>query len=280
MRLTDRDKGVVRAVNDYRVMRQDQIQRLVFPSKTTAQRRLWRLWQHRFLKRSHLLVLGGVQNSPTLYRVDKRGAELLKAEFGYDKESLRWSGNKPLSDRFLNHTIGLGEVRLAFELSSRANQFSIKTWLDEKAIKKNYHRIRLGRRIVSVVPDAYVLVSIPTRGTQLHFFIEYDRSSESLNFFKRKIEAYSAYFQSGQAVKQYGTNRIRVLTVTEKDPISKNRTRARSLEKLAEKAAAHPWFWFANLSAVVANDILTEPVWRQTNRQTPTPLVLAPNRQL
>src|SRR5262245_57050669 len=38
--LTARDKQVVRLVNDYRVIRQEHIEKLLFPSKNTAQKRL------------------------------------------------------------------------------------------------------------------------------------------------------------------------------------------------------------------------------------------------
>ena len=52
--LTARDKEVVRLVNDYRVIRQEHIEKLLFHSKyakSRAQKRLWLLWQNRFLKR-------------------------------------------------------------------------------------------------------------------------------------------------------------------------------------------------------------------------------------
>ena len=90
LRLTERDKEVVKAVNDYRLMRQDQIQRLLFPSRNTAQRRLRLLWEHGYLRRRFLPVLGGVQTSPILYEVDRRGVELLRTEFHYQEVDLRY----------------------------------------------------------------------------------------------------------------------------------------------------------------------------------------------
>ncbi|MCA9910134.1 MAG: replication-relaxation family protein, partial [Anaerolineae bacterium] len=82
MRLTDRDKDIIEAVYRYRILRQDQIQRLFFGTAAAAQRVLVRLYDHTFLERKFLPVYEG--RSPTLYVLDKRGAELLRAERGYE----------------------------------------------------------------------------------------------------------------------------------------------------------------------------------------------------
>src|SRR5690349_12400755 len=86
MRLTDRDKQVIKAVSDFRALRQDQLQRMFFRSKNTCQRTLARLYHHQFLQRLFWPVVTG--SAPTLYALDRKGVELLKAEFGYN--DLRW----------------------------------------------------------------------------------------------------------------------------------------------------------------------------------------------
>ena len=100
-------------MNDYRLIRQDQIQRLEFPSRNTAQQRLRKLWEHGFLRRRFLPVRGGIQTSPILYEIDQRGAELLRAEFDYTKDSLRLARKEKASLQFIFHTLGLSETRLA-----------------------------------------------------------------------------------------------------------------------------------------------------------------------
>ena len=270
MRLTDRDRRVIKVVNDYRIIRQDQIQRLLFPSKNTAQNRLWRLWQHGFLKRQFLPVLGGVQTSPILYLVDRRGAELLERDFGYPKDSLRYSRVKRPSYRFLEHTLGLSEIRLSVDLACRDAPFSLEEWRDEKALKSGYDTIRLGRKHVGVLPDAYFSISVPAG--KLHFFLEYDRGPESLTVFRKKISVYWTYFQSGKCKTRYGTNRIRVLTVTEGGPTRSGRQRLANLQKLTKQIGAHTWFWFTSLEQLVHEDFFTASIWRQTHTERPAPL--------
>lgn len=277
MRLTSRDKETVRAVNDYRVLRQDQVQRLLYPSKTTAQRRLWLLWQHGYLKRDFLPVITGAQTSPILYSIDKRGTELLQAEYGYSKEQLRYSGKKQVSSRFLEHTLGLGEIRLSVELSCTQHNFTIIEWHDEKKTKSNYDRVDLrGRRGVSVLPDAYIKIRINDNdqtAVYLHFFVEYDRGGEHLTFFRRKIQTYNVYFQSGKCVERYGTNRVRVLTITEGGITRKGRGRHKSVQDIAKDTRAKDWFWFTSLEDVIKEDFLKAPIWEQTHDDKLRPLV-------
>lgn len=273
MRLMQRDKAVVKSVNDYRVMRQDQIQRLHFPSKNTAQFRLQKLWQHQFLKRSFLPVLGGVQNSTILYQVGKRGAELLRNEFGYASDALRYSPRRQLSYRFLEHTLGLTEIRLAIELSCRKHGFEILEWQDEKALKKKPDKVQTGPvRQSAVLPDGYFVIgSDPT--TKFHFFLEYDRGSEHLGFFKRKIALYWLYFQSPMPKARYGTNRIRVLTVTESTVPIMGRGRTKSVRDATRALGAHNWFWFTSIDEVINSDFFAAPMWSQTQVERTMPLI-------
>jgi hypothetical protein len=260
---------VVKAVNDFRVMRQDQVQRLLFPSKETATVRLRKLWEHAYLKREWLPSVGGIQTSHILYLVDRRGADLLKAEFGYDEETLRWSAKKP-SYIFMEHTLGLSEVRLAVELSCRDNGLTMKVWRDEKAIKADYDRVKVGREWVAVLPDAYFTVQVP-RGT-LHFFVEFDRGTEGLKVFRKKVAAYLDYFRSGKCRTRFGTDRIRVLTVTEGGATRLGKTRIGNLKTTAEDQKARSRFWFSTLPQVVSEDMLTAPIWQVATRTDATAL--------
>ena len=269
MRLTNRDIETVKVINDFRVMRQDQVERLLYPSKNTAQRRLWLLWQHSYLKRTFLPVIAGVQTSPILYLIDKRGVELLQSHYNYTKEQLRYSRKKQVSSRFLEHTLGLAEIRLSVELSCQHNLFAVFEWQDEKKIKSDYDRVDLrGRRAVAILPDAYFKIQINGQGKSafyLHFFVEYDRGGEQLSYFRRKVQAYNIYFQSGKCVNRYGTNRIRVLTITEGGVTRKGRGRHKSVQDIAKDSRAKDWFWFTSLEDVIKEDFLTASIWEQSH---------------
>ena len=271
LRLTERDKQVVMAVNDYRVMRQDQLQRLLFPSRSTAQVRLWRLWQHGYLKRQFLPVIGGIQTSPVLYVLDRRGAELLQNDFGYDDESLRWSRSQRFTHQFLDHTLGLSEIRLAITLSCREHDWQLKTWLDENALKADYDKVQVGKRLVAVLPDAYFVIGVPVG--ELHFFLEYDRGAEHLRYFKRKMAAYVAYYRTGKCDARYGTNKVRVLTVNEGGRTGAGRKRLANLKRVTEEAGGRRRFWFGSLLDVSSEDVLSAAIWQVAGSADLTPLI-------
>ena len=269
--LTERDGQVIKAVNDFRVMRQDQVQRLFFPSRNTAQARLWLLWQHRYLRREFLPVVGGIQTSPVLYVLDKRGAELLQDEFGYDSESLRSPRRQSLTHQFLDHTLGLSEIRLAVALSCRERNYELKTWLDENTLKANYDKVQVGQRLVAVLPDAYLVIGVPVG--DLHFFLEYDRGAEHLRYFKRKMAAYVAYYRTGKCDARYGTNRIRVLTVNEGGRTGAGRKRLANLKRATEEVGGRRRFWFGSLLDVASEDLLSAPIWQVAGSADLTPLI-------
>jgi hypothetical protein len=257
MKLTTRDKEVVRAVHEYRVLRQDQIEALLFPHKASAQRRLVKLYDYGFLERHFLPTRGGLMNSPILYSLDKRGIELLRAEFGY--EDLNWyPSSKALKDDFLEHTMAINEVRVVVTLACRRLGYQLLTWKGEGELKADYDRVAIpvkgARREVSLIPDSYFVLDTPHG--QAHFFLELDRGTMTTARFQTKIAAYISYQRSGAYERRYNTRSLRVLTVT------LGPQRLANLKHLTEATGGQQWFWFAVLSDLNAEHVLSAPVWQ------------------
>jgi hypothetical protein len=267
MRLTERDKAIIETVYQYRVLRQDQVQALFFGSQTATQRRLALLYHHGFLARQFLLARGGILNSPTLYLLDRRGEELLRAERGID-DDVNWnpSHNRVSSD-FLEHALAINDVRVAITLACRQPDFEVLEWHSETHLKQDYDYARLrGRgRPVAVVPDSYFALRTP-RG-KAHFFLELDRGTMTTKRFQTKVDAFIAYYQSGGYEKRYGTRSLRVLTVTLSE------ARLASLKAVTEAAGGGGWFWFAVLSQLKAETVLSAPVWRVAGQDSYAQLI-------
>jgi len=256
MRLTARDTAIIKAVAEFRVLRQDQIQTLFFGSHSTAQYRLSHLFQHGFLARQFLPVQSG--RSPTLYVLDKRGAELLRLEYGYDylpdKRDKLAAGAE-----FLTHTLAINDVRIAVTLACQAGGYSLLTWLGEAEMKATYERVDLRlstgkRRSVSLIPDSYFVLDTPLG--KAHFFLELDRGSMTVSRFQSKVLAYQAYVTSGAYQTRYNTRSLRVLTVT------LGAKRLESLKHTTEEIGGERLFWFARLSDVTSQNVLKVPIWQ------------------
>ena len=128
MELTARDVEILRTVNEFRAVRGDQLHRLFFTSRSAAQYRLQRLFQHEFLDRHVLPVTtGGPASSPTVYTLARRGAQILIDQAGLDRRDIHLR-SRAFNWRFLNHRLKINEVRVATLLAVQALGFVLETW--------------------------------------------------------------------------------------------------------------------------------------------------------
>ena len=267
MHLTGRDKEIVEAVHLYRLLRQDQLQALFFGSQSAAQRVLVRLYDHGFLDRRFIPVLSG--RSPAFYILDRRGADLLRAEMGYDELSWHHS-SKQISSDFLEHTLAINDVRVAITLAARLPGYELLEWRGESEVKTDYDRVSIqtktgGKRQVPIVPDSYFLLQTPLG--RAPFFLEVDRGSETLARFQAKVHAYLAYYASGGYQKRYGSSSLRILTVTTTSE------RRDHLQAATAKLRGTRRFYFAAARDIQPDKVLHAPIWYAAGDQTPCILV-------
>jgi len=271
MRLMERDRAIIEAVHKYRILRQDQIQALFFGTPSAAQRVLARLYDHGFLERKFLPVLYG--RSPTLYVLDRRGAELLRAEKGY--EDLQWyNSSKDLKTDFLEHTSAVNDFRIAVTVAARNAGYQLHPWLSETQLKADYDRVNVATsrgksQWVSLIPDGYFVLGTPLG--KAHFCLEVDRGTEPLDRFKTKIKAYVAYHASGAYQKRFEAQSLRILTVTKGEGRLANLKTA--AQEVTGKMGGQRRFWFALASQITPQAVLRQPVWYVAGEETPRALI-------
>lgn len=264
MRLTTRDIEILKALAEYRILRQDQIQQLFFGSKSTAQYRLSHLYQHGFVQRHFLPVFAGW--SPTLYTLDKRGVAVLKTEYGATGISVWDSEN---GHEFLSHTLAVNDFRIAVTVTCRQAGYTLLTWSSEADLKADYDRVTIidhkgKKQSVSLIPDSYFTLETPKGKTS--FFLEMDMGTMTVGRFQTKIRAYLAYTQSGEYQKRYQTKSLRILTVTNSE------ARCKNLKTSAESIGGDRRFWFTTAEKVNTS-ILHSPHWHVAGSETLSLLV-------
>lgn len=270
MRLQERDIDIVEAVHRHRVLRQGQIQRLFFGprNKSGTQRRLELLYDHRYLERVFLPMLPGEGGSPTLYVLDKAGADLLRLTRGYDE--IPWQGgSKAVKADFLAHTVATNEFMVSMSVACQAQGVELESWQTERELKRDYDYVSVttptGRRQrLAVVPDSYF--TLVADGRRYPFFLEMDMGTMTLARYKSKVQAYMVYRRRGYEAR-FGRTSLRVLSVTP------GQRRLENLKRAAEEVRAPDWFWFGLLSDVGAARILSETVWQVAGRVEPTRLL-------
>jgi hypothetical protein len=260
MQLQERDKAVARAVHDFRVLHQDQIETLLFGSRQTAQLRLAKLYDHGFLDRRPLPTIGGAASSPILYVLDKRGAELLRAEYGIDAQVQK--KGKKLGVKFLEHTIDINTFRVAVVVAARDSDYELEQWIDDQSLSADYDRVDIPTpkgtsRSVAIIPDGYFVLNVPwiSGRARTRFCLELDRGTMDLGRFKSKILAYIAYVESGAYSQRYQSKSLRVLTVTT------SLARLANLKAKTEQAGGHEAFFFTTLDQVSSETIFHDEIW-------------------
>ena len=259
MQLTSRDRQLVQAVYEHRLLRQDQIQRLFFPSRNTANRRLQFLYQHGFLQRLALPIRLGEGRPQAVYALDARGADLIAARLGIDRGELHWQkAGAQASFYFLEHTLAINDFRIAITQAAQRRGHRIVRWIDEREVKALQMRVPAPatdkhRRHLPVVPDSYFEYEAGSKRSG--FFLEMDMGTMATKRFRDKVKAFLIYKRDGFYQRQFGIHSLRVLTV------APSPRRLRSLKRATEQAQGRALFWFTTQHAVEADQLL-QPAWQ------------------
>jgi hypothetical protein len=193
--LSERDLAILRQVAELRLVSARQIQAIHFPaaghgSQAAAtrarQRAVARLIQGRLLTSLERRI-GGV-------RAGSAGLVLALGVIGQRVLSLdgpRRRSYEPTS-RFVDHTLAVAQLTIDVTLAARAGRVELLEHQAEPRCWREFAGFG-GRRMLR--PDAFVALGVGDY--ELRWFVEVDRSSESLPTVLRKCQLYANYYQSG-----------------------------------------------------------------------------------
>lgn len=195
-RLSVRDVAIIAQVAELRLMSARQIQAIHFPGSEhvneqaatrARQRVLERLCRERLLIRLERRI-GGV-------RAGSAGLVLALGPIG--QRVLAQGGPRRRSYeptlRFVDHTLAIAQLVVDVNLAARQGSLDL---LDVQAEPQSWREFSGpgGRRLLR--PDAFLAMGVGDY--ELRWFIEIDRSSESLPVVVRKCRLYADYYQSGK----------------------------------------------------------------------------------
>lgn len=184
-RLTDRDRRILHLLSLHRVLTTEQICDVCFDNINTCQHRLTKLYELRLVDRFQPLR-GGCVTGPYHYVLDEAGALVLAAERGDDIDNVRWHREHGLAlakSQHLAHRVGVnGFFTALIGESRRRPDCRLVEWLSEKSWTSEYGDVTTAR------PDG--LGTWEAAGGRVRFFLEYDRSTESLDRLGAKMPAY------------------------------------------------------------------------------------------
>lgn len=238
--LQERDKRLLTDLFLHRTMSRDQIIALgFFGSVPRANNRLRKLLDHGFVRRHTHSARGS--GSQALYRIGRAAAPCVASALDFPLDEVRWHAERDAPALFLEHTLGLVDLRIAFEQGAKQRGLSGFEWLPEPLCRHEYEVRQAGGWVRHVLkPDAFV--SWHVSGTALCHFVELDLGNVSQRAFGRKIQQYRKYKELGVFSEVYEAATFSVLTVT---------TGERRMAALSALTKGHgsPQLLFTTLSA-------------------------------
>ena len=270
--LRPRDIDVVSAVYKYRVLSQHQLERLFFPSKDRAQQRLRLLYDHAYLDRCwEPQRVGDTGRTPNLYVLDRKGADLLRAE--RPELAVVWHHSyKNPSGEHLKHLLPLNEFMVIVRLAARLRGYTVHEWQTEAELKANPERVRVQtarghRRDVTVIPDSFF--TIKHEHYAYPFLVEQDGNTQTSKVIKQKVRMYHAYYATGKYTERFQYSSFRVLFVTG------TMRRLDSLKQWTEDLTldGQHHFYFAVHEQLTPTTIFDSPVWYRAGSIDPLELL-------
>ena len=212
---------------------------------------------------------------PLLNYLAPAGKERLEAEFGIEANWAQRDNNLTDSDQ-LKHLLLTNEAWIVLELACRMH--------DGIEIVESYHDQRLERPFLrpahpakltgsqggiyhrAFQDDGYNKIRYGRKNSPYYrFFIEVDRGTETLaagrnakrqrTTWRTKTRSYNDFIESGACEKQYGSSRVRILTIT------LNQHRARSMKRVTEEAGGQRRFWFTSFDQFRPEHVFFDPIW-------------------
>ena len=274
--LTGRDVSIILDVYKHRYLSVSQVERLHFPSKRTAYRRLQALNTLKYLKAFT------VPHIPErIYYLDKAGAEVVAGEMQVTVSDLQWYrySKAPKDYYFLRHFLAINDFRILLTLACQDSPMTLLGFIPEyfgektrqgnvrKYIRDKVCDIADPAREYSHTPDA--VFALEKEGNAALFFVEIDRGIEIVSDpekgFLKSIVFYLNYwidgkyqrYQSDFGGKPFKTFRALIIT-SSKERLQHMRD---AVTRLPFTPAHAKRFLWATTDEQATKQTLFEPLW-------------------
>ncbi|MDG3131610.1 replication-relaxation family protein [Streptococcus suis] len=205
--LTPQDSPLLYFLNQARYATTSQLARLFYSDSDKPETAIRRanFTMQRLLKAglvSHLKRrIGGVRKGSASYvwQITFQGLKLLKSQD--ETIVLRYKNQYEPSQHHVEHTLAVTEIFVeTMETVRNSEKLSLEAFSFEPNSWRNYQKLSgLG---MTLKPDAYL--ELVSQEYEDHYFIELDRSTESLARIVNTCKKYIEYYRSGVEQRQHG----------------------------------------------------------------------------
>ena len=278
--LMERDIEVLRDLNRMRYLKTTQIERLHFPSRRVANRRLEVLSANEYIDRFRVPALVGQGSGEYVCCLRELGGEVIAARDGNSQQVPARTGH-PKSFMFFEHLLAIHDFGITIQAACVQSGLTLGAFIPEyygqRSPSGGFRRLIADSapspsdpsQALNFIPDA--VFSLERSGKRALFFLEIDRGTEKVTStayaaFVHKISTYTSYLASG-GFKRWGEQYagFRVLIVT-----SNEKRLANLIASVPAGSANIMWFTTA---ARISVDSLFADIWRVPGNATAQTLV-------
>jgi hypothetical protein len=189
-----------------------------------------------------------------------------------ETSSDRFRRPEPIGELFLQHTMDIADVRVAFTIAARARGYTLAWWDEATIRRKAAFDVRAAPDRQRLLPDGYFTLS---DGESIDgFAVEVDRATVPEERMRGRFLAYGELATSGAYRARLPAESFRVLTVITAKNVP---TRRQRLQTLCESVGGRSLFWFTDHSGTSADDILSSLCWSVAGAAEPRSLALSFN---
>ena len=264
MVLQPRDMELLCDLFRHNVMSRGQLQALHYGSTPRCNFRLRQLFDAGFVSRHILPGLPCAQSVgvQVLYSIGKAALPVIALHLELEEDGIRRVYRRTRTPMFVQHSLSVGELRIAFHRAAIMGKIQIGRWLSEDESRHAFEVRAPGGawRKELFKPDAFVRLQKETtvNDAERCYFLEADLGTTSQDKMLNKWRIHQLYLDSGLFRELYQSDTFRTLVVT---------TSVRRIENLLDlmEQQGSDLFWFTTFDEVNKRGILA-PIWRSTSR--------------
>ncbi|MGW4958213.1 replication-relaxation family protein [Nonomuraea sp. NPDC004186] len=194
IRLTQRDRTLIRLLHDFRVLTSPQVSEMFFDTDDAARRRLLALTRMGILERFRPNLPPAMGTAPYHYVIGETAAAVLASEDGVELSDFGYRRDRVLSivySQRLAHTVGTNGIAAGlYGFARRHADTKLNTWWPERRCAAEWGSMAR--------PDSY---GRWTEGPHnIEFFLEYDTGTEPLDRVAHKLDGYAKLTESSRIV--------------------------------------------------------------------------------
>ena len=197
-RLSHADLTILTELNTYHYLSATQLCKLLskkgklLGTLSTTQTRLKHLWRREYIQRERLPTLGYDGLGPYVYSLHTKGRNTLKAVGQAVIARFRPRESRTHGLFFLPHTLPVNDVLIAAALLARQYPDLVRLdgILHERDLRRKLAVPGLGEfagKRVSIEPDGWLDIALPTQGVRSPLLLELDRATERRQAWKEKV---------------------------------------------------------------------------------------------